>query len=261
MGERQPQSRVQRRKRARRRQLRRRILAAGTFLVVAVLVLGRGGGIRSLATTEKLKKEGYPESLIELMERNPEAKQFVLDYPKKKDSHPQIDLSGEVTEGEIPLFLQWDERWGYEKYSDDFLAVNGCGPTCLSMVVCGLSGSGEWDPYKVASMADEAGYYVPGSGSSWDLMDSGAASLGLQSETISLDATRIKTTLLSGMPIICSMRPGDFTTKGHFIVLAGVAEDGNIIVRDPNSRKNSEKTWDVDDLIPQIKQLWAFQKQ
>ena len=53
------------------------------------------------------------------------------------------------------------------------------------------------------------------------------------------------------------MRPGDFTTSGHFIVLTGV-ENGKIRVNDPNSKVNSEKLWDYDRLESQINNLWAF---
>jgi hypothetical protein len=53
------------------------------------------------------------------------------------------------------------------------------------------------------------------------------------------------------------MRPGDFTTSGHFIVLTGEA-DGKITVCDPNSRQRSEALWDYETLAPQIKNLWAY---
>ena len=48
--------------------------------------------------------------------------------------------------------------------------------------------------------------------------------------------------LENGEPVICSMRPGDFTTKGHFIVLVGM-EDGKIRVHDPNSAQRSSQLW------------------
>ncbi|MEI3111948.1 MAG: hypothetical protein V8S71_09120 [Oscillospiraceae bacterium] len=35
---------------------------------------------------------------------------FVYDYPKEGQQQPEIDLSGEVAKGTIPLFLQWDEH-------------------------------------------------------------------------------------------------------------------------------------------------------
>lgn len=207
---------------------------------------------------QSINSSEYPQSLIEFMEKYPEATQFVLDYPQYKNKHEKIDISNEVTKGTLPLFIQWDKRWGYETYGDDFLAVNGCGPTCLSMVKCGLSGDIYWNPYEVAKMADEQGYYVDGVGSSWDLMDSGAKALGLEMHSVTPDAESIKYTLRSGMPIICSMLPGDFTYTGHFIILAGVNEDESIKVLDPNSIKNSEKPWDIEVLMPQIRNMWAY---
>ena len=207
---------------------------------------------------ERLAEEEYPESLLNLLENNPEETNFVLNYPENKDKNVDIELSGEVTRGTIPLFLQWDERWGYEMYGNDFLAVTGCGPTCLSMVQCGLSGDTKWNPLEVAEMAQEQGYYVDGAGSSWELMTGGAEKLGLTVYSVRFEADYIISALESGTPIICAMRPGDFTTAGHFIVLSGVDDEGKVIVRDPNSRINSETSWGVEDLMPQIKNLWGY---
>ena len=83
--------------------------------------------------------------------------------------------------------------------------------------------------------------------------------LGLTCRDIIFDTDHILDWLAGGNPIICAMRPGDFTTTGHFIVLAGVDEDGKVEVCDPNSPGNSERTWAVEELIPQIKNLWAYQ--
>ena len=88
-------------------------------------------------------------------------------------------------------------------------------------------------------------------------MTEGAAFFGVQGRELALDENRIFETLEQGQPIICSVRPGDFTKGGHFLVLVGV-EDGKIRVNDPNSRIRSEKLWDYETLAPQIKSLWAF---
>ena len=169
-----------------------------------------------------------------------------------------IDISGEVKQGEIPHFLQWDKRWGYETYGSDFLALTGCGPTCLSMVLCGLSGDTQWNPLEVARWAEEQGYYVDGSGSSWELMTTGAESLGLTASEVIFDEDHILSTLEAGTPIICVVGPGDFTTSGHFLVLRGVDGDGNILLNDPNSVVRTEKSWDLQDLIAQIRNLWSY---
>ena len=256
-------SRKIRMRRRRRAALIRRIgivlimmMAFGGFLAVKSGI-GRGAA-EAWHDISGEKTQEYPEGLKRLLESNPEARSFVMDYPSKKDSHPVIDLSGEVTKGTIPLFLQWDERWGYETYGDGLLALTGCGPTCLSMVRCGLSGDTDWNPYQVAQLAQRQGYYEPGAGSSWTLMSEGAESLGLMASEVVFDEEHIRAALTEGCPIICSMGPGDFTTAGHFIVLTGTDDDGKIKVCDPNSRKRSEKTWDLSDLMAQMKNIWAY---
>lgn len=207
---------------------------------------------------ETFKAEGYPKSLIELFDKHPETMEFVKDYPEYKDSKKAINIKSEVKKGSIPLFLQWDKRWGYKQYGNDFIAVTGCGPTCLSMVKCGLSGSTKWNPYKVAKMADSNGFYVEGSGSSWSLMTDGASKIGLSYHEVRFEKDTILSELYSGNPIICSMGPGDFTTTGHFIVLAGADKDGNVTVRDPNSIDNSNKAWSLDKIMPQVRNLWGY---
>ena len=157
----------------------------------------------------------------------------------------------------MPLLVQWDERWGYRKYGNDFMALTGCGPTCLAMVA-ESRGETKWNPWRVAKMAQRNGYYVDGRGSAWSLMTEGAAKMGLNGTEMSCDAETIRRTLEDGHVIICAMRPGDFTTAGHFLVLAGVTQDGEVIINDPNSRKNSRRTWDLERVVPQIKNLWKY---
>ena len=117
-------SRKIRMRRRRRAALIRRIgivlimmMAFGGFLAVKSGI-GRGAA-EAWHDISGEKTQEYPEGLKRLLESNPEARSFVMDYPSKKDSHPVIDLSGEVTKGTIPLFLQWDERWGYETRSEE----------------------------------------------------------------------------------------------------------------------------------------------
>ena len=252
------------RRRRKRRKARIRFLASmlGTLLGAVLLVLVAYTALNLFCgfgkvNAQKLREQGYPESLIALVERNPETKDFVLDYPKYKGLE-EIDISKEVTKGEIPHFLQWDERWGYETYGSDFLAVTGCGPTSLSMVVCGLTGDTKWNPYEVAKMAEDNGYYVDGSGSSWELMSSGAEKLGLTVSSVIFDTEHIRSTLEAGQPIICVMGPGDFTDAGHFLVLTGVDQEGDIILQDPNSVERTKQHWDVQKLMNQMKNLWSY---
>lgn len=137
------------------------------------------------------------------------------------------------------------------------IAVNGCGPTALSMVAAGLTGDNTITPYKVAGFAAEQGYYAGESGTSWSLMTEGAQQFGIRGEELGLSREEVFSALENGQPIICSMRPGDFTTTGHFIVLVRT-KDGKIRVNDPNSLKRSEKLWDYETLEYQINNLWGY---
>ena len=88
-------------------------------------------------------------------------------------------------------------------------------------------------------------------------MDEGAKKLGIRSEIIALGEDEVKKQLKKGHPLILSVSEGEFTTSGHFIVLAGMEGD-KFIVNDPNSRENSERLWEWDEFSDQIKNLWAF---
>ena len=176
--------------------------------------------------------------------------------PLNKDNKIDISIDKDIDCNGVPLFMQWDERWGYDKYGDGIIGTNGCGPTCLSMVATYILKNNYMNPEWMANFSEESGY-VSDNGTLWALMGSGARKLGLESIEIPLDENRVYSNLEVGNPIICSVGPGDFTTEGHFIVLAGL-EDGKIIVNDPNSRKNSKKRWTFDEIKGQIKNLWVF---
>lgn len=198
----------------------------------------------------------YPDDLLLLLQKRPETLDFVRDYPEKKNQKVTVDIRDELTGGEIPVFYQWDERWGYDRYGDNIVGLAGCGPTCLSMVAAGLLGDASLHPGAVAVFSVENGYRTE-SGTSWDLMTLGAEKLGLTGEVLSLDENRMAQALAEGRPIICSMRPGDFTDTGYFIVLVGY-ENGEFQIHDPNSVENTAMRWSYDRIKGQIKNLWAF---
>jgi len=199
----------------------------------------------------------YPKEMIDLFKYNPEARGFALAYP----AHKNDSSFGKITEAElsggIPLFQQWDERWGYFHYGSSVLGITGCGPTCLSMVVAGLTGNADATPAAVADYSEKNGYYVEGVGTAWDLMTSGAAGYGLSSQEIPLSEETMTAALSAGHPLIVSLGPGDFTSSGHFIVITGYS-DGKFTVNDPNSGLLSKESWSYDRLAPQIRSIWAY---
>lgn len=199
----------------------------------------------------------YPQSLVELLKRNKETKEFVLNYPKYKDKHFKINMKEYKNCDSVPLFMQWDIRWGYKMYGDDVAGLTACGPTCLSMVAVYLLQDIKYSPDYMIDWAKENGYCVDGSGSLWTLMSEGAQKLGIDSTELPLDKQRVINNLEVGNPVVCIMGPGDFTKKGHFIVMTGI-ENGKIKINDPNSIENSNKLWNFDDISSQINNLWAM---
>ncbi len=210
-----------------------------------------------------LSMERYPKDVLQMLANNSETMDFVSDYLKHVDD---TEANGGITAEElqqegIPLFQQWDKRWGYVTYGNNIIAINGCGPTCLSMVYTGLMGKGNYTPADMAGFCIENNYFDQESGTSWSLMLDGAKKLGLDSQRVEVSKKSMKRRLKEGKPVIASMEPGDFTTTGHFIVLTGLTEEGKVDVNDPNNIANSKKQWDLDTLVKQTKAAWSYARE
>lgn len=199
----------------------------------------------------------YPKQLKDLALKNEEALEFVYDYPAEHVKEHTIDLTEEASMDSVPLFVQWDKRWGYEKYSGNFFAASGCGPTTLSMVVVYLTHDREASPIAVAKYSKEAGYSVDGSGSSWTLISEGCRHYGVKAKAVALDESRMKAELDEGHPIVVNVGPGDFTDTGHFMVTTGYDDEG-FSINDPNSIEKSGKRWLFKNISSQIRAVWSM---
>ena len=219
--------------------------------------------VTKLSQSEKLacilEDDSYPEKLKEMAQKNSETIDFVYNYPQLKDEVWNIDLTEESQSDQVPLLMQWDERWGYITYNGGMMGYGGCGPTTLSMVVLYLTRDASATPAAVAAYAESAGYCVPGSGSTWSLIKEGCEHYGLHASEVAMVENRIRDKLDEGCPVVVNVGPGDFTDSGHYMVLVGYADQG-FIINDPNSRTNSEKRWTFDQLNGQVRNLWAMSK-
>lgn len=199
----------------------------------------------------------YPNGLLKLAASDEDTLEFVRNYPKNRFFRRKPRNIGVRCNGQIPKLVQWDEKWGYLDYGDGNMALNGCAPTALSMVAAGLRNDPSITPYKIAKFAEKQGYYIDGVGTSWNLFTEGALEFGIQGKYIQKTRWNMEQSLKAGKPIICSVGPGNFTTKGHFIVISKM-QNGMFVVNDPNSKKRSEILWSYDQLSPQIKSMWNF---
>lgn len=199
-------------------------------------------------------KDSYPDILLMMLARNSDMLDYVSGYTKYK-GEVFSDNIGKVDKGVYPLLLQYDKRWGYGIYGDDVIAINGCGPTAVSMVVAGLTGRNDITPYIVSLDAYNNGYYQDGT--SWSFFTEGVKKYRIVGREIALSYELMIDELEQKHPIICSMGPGDFTMTGHIIVITGV-KNGKFVINDSNSKDRSKKLWSYEEISDQIKNLWSF---
>ncbi|MDO4503210.1 MAG: C39 family peptidase [Coriobacteriia bacterium] len=193
--------------------------------------------------------------LLKLAVAEPMAVDFVRHYPERAGS-TDAQPCDPVEEGTVPALHQWDTRWAYADYSRSVIGLAGCGPTAMCMVYQGLTGQSDKSPYDFAMDAIVNDYVHSGTDQGFYPFE--AQSNGLTYEEIGVSSAELKDALSSGHVVICNVGPGDFTQVGHFIVLAGLDDQGKLIVNDPYSQVRSEKRWDVDQVIGQTQLLMSF---
>lgn len=206
----------------------------------------------------------YPEKLLQLLERQPDAEAFVKNYPLEYGKPHAIDISDHVDDPGVPLFIQWDSRWGYKDYVGSIGGLSGCGPTCLSMVVFHFTRDSAMHPAYMMEFAESNRNYAnPSVATMWALFGQGAKEFGLDVKELTAEqihSERMLADILgSGKLIVANVGPGVFTEIGHYIVIVGY-EDGKFRVNDPNSYTNSEKLWRFEEFSDQIKMMWSFSK-
>lgn len=222
--------------------------------------------LNSLTEDEKYETilnhlDEYSDALLKDLVNNPEMLSFVADYPKLSTDNKKGSITKKELAEKCPLFLQWDDRWGAKSYGDDsIIAVSGCGPTALSMVITGLTNNKEATPDKVADFAMNNGYYMNGTGTKWSLMTQGADHYGIDSQNIKIDKKRMEQSLDEGGFLICSMGSGDFTISGHFIVIYDYDENG-FKINDPFCMYRSRQSWTYSQLQKQIKSMWVLKSE
>lgn len=231
-----------------------------SFFLLLFLIIAGVLSMRLFSSGQSFYGGNVPQEVIELGKHNPDAKDFVKHYQEYYGTHQTIDLSKEAKKGEVPLLLQWDKRWGYEEYGSSVMGITGCGPTCLSMAVIGLTGDASADPLTIAHYAEEHGYYSDGNGTKWTLMSEGCTAFGVTAKELPLSQSRMEGALDEGHPIILAMGKGDFTSTGHYIVLTGYDSKG-FTVHDPNSPTRSNRKWTYNEISEQIRNIWSFSKE
>lgn len=201
--------------------------------------------------------KNIPEYLIDMAVMHPEYIPYVAGYQERKLNQP-IDISKYYEKGRIPLFEQYDKQWGYDQYGLGPIAMDGCGPTSLAMVIVGLTGNIKVNPRVVAEYGQAHGSYTPNVGSNSLLMTNVAEHFGLVPHRIQPD--QVVENLKEGRPIIAALGPGKFTLSGHVIVLVGITKDGKIIINNPDSVVYSREAWNLSTITDCARGFWSYTK-
>ncbi len=175
-----------------------------------------------------------------------------------EERNKAIPPLGEGVTGLVPLIMQWDYRWAFNWYGGGPAALTACAPTCMAMIGFGLTGDESINPWQMCQYAENAGYWVPGSGTSWDLVLNAFPNHPISCQKISADQYTISAELSAGHPVLINVGVGKFSAVGHFMILAGQDADGNFILNDPNNLENCSRTWPWEDLSSEITAAWSY---
>ena len=158
------------------------------------------------------------------------------------------------------------QPWSNVPFGGGTIATSGCSVTSLAMVLSYLKSdvdSAGWiyPSDVVAAIAKKYGNYnrfYVGDGQSWDIFPAVARMFQVSCNAIS--SASIIRELAAGKPVIMSCKPSEFTSKGHFIVLSGLTEDGYVMVNDPNAAhaSYSYKKYSISYLLSCGKGWWSF---
>ena len=175
--------------------------------------------------------------------------------------------------GAMTYYNQRDARWGSYLYGgSDPMCTHGCGPTVVAMLIHSFSPQRSNDeaitPVNMANWALEHGCYAPHEGSYRSLIPNSLSAFGLTVTSVHDRSPANASALLSsGHVLVALMGPGTLTQNGHFIIITNQLEDGTVSIADPNSLENSEKHWDLNLLLSELKNvsdsgapLWAVSR-
>lgn len=160
-------------------------------------------------------------------------------------------------------FVQYYQN-DYENvpYGSGSIKTSGCGPTSFAMVASTITGKKITPQDAIAWCGNK--YYVKNAGTSWSYFAAANNYFNLgKTITQTSNINEVINALKNGKYVISSQGPGLFTSGGHYIVLAGIDSDGNIVVKDPNKNNAVNKGYNNRrftqlEINQAAKQYWIF---
>ncbi len=170
----------------------------------------------------------------------------ITDFPKTVGQ--SFDLGRRT-----PYYIQWDNRWAYNKLGYRNIGIAGCGPTSLAMILSRIKDDPSITPDEIAK---DAMSYMVEDGISWSFFTDGAKKYDYNISDVNINEEEMIKALEKG-PLLVSINRGYFTLYGHIFVIDSY-EDGKFLINDPNSLRNSERLWTYDQISNQIAKIWSI---
>jgi len=192
----------------------------GLLIVVLTLVLVLG----SCLLLAKGEKEASPVPVMETTAATEAVEQTLPLETQPPETAPQQIQAEEKHYDTVPKYYQTD--YPYIKFGNGTMETSGCSVTCLAMVATYLTDQ----EYTPPQMAYHFGNYGK---TNIERLDYGIAQMQLPY----VRTENIQDVLQAGregkVAILMMDEESVFTTEQHFIVMAGMTDDGKYIINDP----------------------------
>ena len=175
------------------------------------------------------------------------------------------DNSTSQTNKQPKNYKQYDSKWKNVVFTknntynkNQTIGSSGCGPTAVSDIVCTW-----WDssvtPVDMAALAVSKGYRSENNGTSWGFFKFVASKYGASKFIQTSAYATAEAAIQNGAYVVCSMGPGIWTKKGHYICWWKV-DDQYVYINDPASSASARAKSNKSNLKNQCKQYFIFYK-
>ena len=160
--------------------------------------------------------------------------------------------------GSMPYYNQHDSHWRDFLYGGtDSISKYGCGPTTAAMIVSAFGNvNGSITPKEMANWSAAYGYFAPKSGSYHEYIPAVLSAFDLIVDTVKAEdrtTAHLQELLNSGHICVALMGKGALTKGGHFIIIPKQNANGTVAIADPNSYPNTQKDWNPEQLLRELK--------
>lgn len=197
-------------------------------------------------------------SLIDSSKENTEKKDN--DVLKSTSTGSNVGSTSVVTSSGFKNKIIYYNQYDYSSYPYGYvgtIASHGCGPTSLAIVISSLLQE-EHNPVELTNYMC-ANYSCSNDGSNWrdipKIEQDYADKYGFKTAQVG-DLDELRRMLSSGNALAVTITNGGFYTNygnlissgGHYFVITGVADNGNVTIVDPANSNNTDRTVNLENL-------------